>query len=74
MEDGLFPDPEDCRGFIKCAQVRLVLWEEEAGDCVLQGSRYPMLCGGGLYFDPVTYNCNWAWATQCNGRPLGRRI
>jgi len=53
-EDGLFPDPDNCRGFIKCAQ----------------GDRYPMQCNGGLYFDPVTYNCNWPFATDCNGRPV----
>jgi len=51
--DGLFPDPHNCRGFIKCAQ----------------GDSYPMECGGGLYFDIVTYNCNWSWDTDCNGRP-----
>ena len=22
-EDGLFPDPDNCRGFIKCAQVKI---------------------------------------------------
>jgi len=53
VKDGLFPDPQNCRGFIKCAQ----------------GDSYPMECGGGLYFDIVTYNCNWAWNTDCNGRP-----
>ena len=29
-----------------------------------------MLCSSGLYFDPITYNCNWPWDTQCNGRPV----
>ena len=28
-----------------------------------------MQCGGGLYFDLVTNNCNWASATNCDGRP-----
>jgi len=54
VKDGLFPDPTNCRGFIKCAQ----------------GEPYPQECGGGLYFDPVTYNCNWPTATNCNGRPV----
>jgi len=51
---GLYPDPDDCRGFIKCAQ----------------GDRYSYACGGGLYFDVVTYNCNWPWDTDCGTRPV----
>ena len=35
-----------------------------------QGNRYPDTCGGGLYFDTVTYNCNHPMATNCNGRPV----
>jgi len=54
VKEGLFPDPQNCKGFIKCAQ----------------GDSYPMECGGGLYFDLVTYNCNWSWDTDCNGRPV----
>ena len=38
--------------------------------CHCQGDPYPQECGGGLYFDPVTYNCNWPFATQCHGRPV----
>ena len=38
--------------------------------CHCQGDPYPKECGGGLYFDPVTYNCNWPFATQCHGRPV----
>jgi len=52
--DGLFPDPGDCRAFIKCAQ----------------GDPYKLTCGGGLYFDLVTYNCNWPAATACGTRPV----
>merc|ERR1719266_2992046 len=54
LADGLFPDPHNCRGFVKCAQ----------------GDPYHMVCSGGLYFDPVTYNCNWPFATDCQGRPV----
>lgn len=52
--DGLFPDPDDCRGFVKCAQ----------------GDPYHMQCSGGLYFDLVTQNCNWPTATSCGSRPV----
>jgi len=52
-KDGLFPDPDDCRGFIKCAQ----------------GSPYKKKCSNGLVFDKVTYNCNWPAATDCGSRP-----
>merc|ERR1719391_1360103 len=54
VADGVFPDPHNCRGFVKCAQ----------------GDPYHMVCSGGLYFDPVTYNCNWPWSTDCQGRPV----
>jgi len=54
IADGLFPDPHNCRGFVKCAQ----------------GDPYHMVCSSGLYFDPVTYNCNWPWSTDCQGRPV----
>jgi len=54
LADGLFPDPHNCRGFVKCAQ----------------GDPYHMVCSAGLYFDPVTYNCNWPWSTDCQGRPV----
>jgi len=54
LADGVFPDPHNCRGFVKCAQ----------------GDPYHMVCSGGLYFDPVTYNCNWPWSTDCQGRPV----
>merc|ERR1711953_1347834 len=54
LADGLFPDPHNCRGFVKCAQ----------------GDPYHMVCSGGLFFDPVTYNCNWPFATDCQGRPV----
>jgi len=53
VQDGLYPDPHNCKGFIKCAQ----------------GDKYFLQCGGGLYFDIATYNCNWRWDTNCMGRP-----
>ena len=55
--DGLQPDPDNCEGFINCAN----------------GIAYTMHCVGGLYFDTNLYSCNWPSVTKCNGRPFRRR-
>ena len=73
VDAGTFPDPKDCRGFVKCAQSRA----------------FPDKCNNGLFFDPVSdilhssnvltaiaqeiCNCNTKAATNCQGRPTGGR-
>ena len=41
VEDGLYPDPDNCRGFIKCAQVTSMVWSVVQFTLIFPGSPLP---------------------------------
>ncbi|XP_031567545.1 chondroitin proteoglycan-2-like [Actinia tenebrosa] len=52
---GLYPDPENCYGFIQCSY----------------GKAHYRDCPAGLKFDPTLSVCNWATMVDCENEGSG---